>query len=96
MRPWFDLSQFPGWAGWFFGTYGRAREWRLHAPDGSHYVAAEVAELRYLILDVDYLRARVREVEAEIETARRRFTPAELATIRAAAALLAGVTTGVF
>lgn len=53
----------PTWAGWRLGPYGRARDWRLLAPDGQHYQASELQDLHALQLDVDWLRMRVRELE---------------------------------
>lgn len=50
------------WDGWHFGPWGRAREWRLHAPDGAHYTAGEVGTVRAQALDIDYLQRRVREL----------------------------------
>lgn len=80
------------WSGWTFGPWGRAKEWRLHAPDGASYDACEIAELRARALDLDYLQTRVRQLEqrerellAQLE---RRFSASEIATLRAAAAIL--------
>ena len=85
------------WSGWTFGPWGRAKEWRLHAPDGASYDACEIAELRARVLDLDYLQVRVRQLEqrerellAQLE---RRFSAGEIATLRAAAAILRKVET---
>jgi hypothetical protein len=78
----------PAWAGWTFGRYGRARDWRLFAPDGTHYQAAELAELRALVLDVDYLRMRVRELEARLDPGACVFSAEELRAVRQAVAAL--------
>lgn len=53
------------WRGWRLGPYGRARDWRLFAPDGQVYTAGDVAALAALALDVTYLQGRVRELEQE-------------------------------
>ena len=59
----FDLSiGGETWAGWFFGKWSNAREWRLHAPAGATYTAGEIAELRPALLDLDFLSVRVREL----------------------------------
>lgn len=58
-----DLSV-GGWDGWYFGRYGRAKIWRLQAPDGQHFQPAEVLALRELILDKDYLSLRVNQLKA--------------------------------
>ncbi len=48
----FDLSVGgPSWAGWFFGKWGRAREWRLHTPAGGNYTAGEVDGISANALD---------------------------------------------
>lgn len=84
MRKGIDLA-IGGWTGWTFGPWGRAREWRLHAPTGESYSAAEVADVRRLQLDIDYLRLRVRELELSQAAT---FTADDLATLRTAAAIL--------
>lgn len=54
----------PSWSGWRFGPYGRCKEWRLHAPDGAVYCAEEIAEIRRMELDLDYLQVRVKLLES--------------------------------
>ncbi len=76
------------WQGWTFCRYGRAREWRLISPAGTTYTAGELDALPGLLADVDYLRGRVRELEAERDGHAQHFTPAELQTLRSAAAIL--------
>lgn len=66
------------WTGWRFGKYGRAREWRLHAPNGCHYVASEVLALRAMAIDLDYLQQRVKLLEA---LTRPTLTDAEVSVI---------------
>lgn len=61
--PGIDLSV-GGWDGWYFGSYGRARAWRLLAPDGQHFQPAEVLSVRELMLDKDYLSMRVNQLKA--------------------------------
>lgn len=78
----------PSWAGWSFAPWGRAKEWRLHAPDGASYSAEEIAELRRLVLDLDYLQVRCRELEAVARRAPCRFSAAELELLASAAAVL--------
>ncbi len=78
----------PGWAGWVLSRYGRAREWRLIAPGGEAFTAAEIAGLRYLVLDVDYLRGRVLELEGLVDAQACHFDAAELAALHSAIAVL--------
>lgn len=61
--PGIDLSV-GGWDGWYFGSYGRAKAWRLLAPDGQHFQPGEVLSIRELILDKDYLSMRVNQLKA--------------------------------
>lgn len=76
------------WQGWIFGRYGRAREWRLIAPDGLTFTADELTSLPGLMADADYFRVRVRELESERDSQAVHFTAAEMQTIRSAAAIL--------
>ena len=78
----------PSWAGWGFSPYGRAREFRLIDPDGTTYTAGDITEARGLLLDVDFLRGRVRELEAQADTAPLHLTPGEVRALRQAAAIL--------
>lgn len=77
------------WSGWTFGPYGRARDWRLTAPSGETFTAGDLLDARPLALDVDYLRSRVRELEALIERDNYSFSEEEAAALRAAADILA-------
>ena len=77
----------PSWTGWTFGHWGRAREGFLIAPDGTRYSAGEISQIPILMLDVDWLRHRVRELEAQAVGVR--MTIEEAAVLRAAAAILA-------
>lgn len=87
-----DLSQGgESWKGWKFGQWGRAREWRLHAPDGALYTAGELHGLHALQLDVDFLRLQVRELTEQRDGAAVHLTLTEVAALLAAAAILARV-----
>lgn len=80
-----------GWAGWRLGPYGKARAWRLYGPDGTGYTAGEIAELRALQLDVDWLRMRVQELEAVAAGGLER---GDVEDLRAAAAVLLRLSAG--
>lgn len=75
-----------GWRGWRLAPYGRARCFRLISPSGEAYTPGEVADVRALQLDVDWLRWRVRELEAA--TAGARLSVADAETVAAALAVL--------
>lgn len=88
-----DLSRGgESWSGWRFGPWGKAKDWRLHAPDGASYDACEITELRAMALNLDYLQVRVRQLEERerelLAKLERRFSASEIATLRAAAAIL--------
>ena len=83
-----DLERL-GWPGWTLGPYGRARDWRLFAPDGSHYTAGEITGLRGMALDVDYLRGRVHEMQGQIDAHACHFSDGDLQALRTAMAILA-------
>ena len=76
------------WKGWRLGPYGRAREWRLVSPAGETFTAGDLLQLRGLIVDVDYLRGRVHELQGKIEAHACHFSPADLVTLHAAIAVL--------
>lgn len=69
------------WEGWFFGRYGRAREWRIHAPDETTYTAAEIANLRALTLDVNYLTVRIHELSDFASPDAMHFGPEDARTL---------------
>lgn len=51
------------WGGWHFSPWGRARDWRLIAPDGASYTAEELLRVRSMACEIDYLRQRVALLE---------------------------------
>lgn len=61
--PGVDLSV-GGWYGWYFRPYGRAKMWRLIAPNGETFSPGEILEIRPLQLDVSYLKMRVNQLKA--------------------------------
>lgn len=86
VRPYALSAGGESWVGWIFARYGRATDWRLIGPDGTHYTAAEIGALRALQLDVDYLRLRVRQLEGA--AAGVGLSSVDAATVSAAAAVL--------
>lgn len=87
-----DLSQGgASWAGWTFGRWGKARDWRLVAPDDSNYTAAEVWELRALLVDLDFYRVRVRELELLTQKTACYFSDEDAAVVRAAVRILGAI-----
>lgn len=82
--PGIDLSV-GGWDGWYFGSYGRAKMWRLIAPNEETYVPAEIMELRPLQLDVNYLNLRIKQLKA---IARPALSPDDFHSLTCAVATL--------
>lgn len=78
----------PSWSGWRFGPWGRAREWRLCSPTGENFTAGDVADLRALQLDVNYLQTRNRELTAQLDHTACYFSGGDADTLRAAASIL--------
>ena len=79
------------WNGWRFGPYGRAREWRLIAPDGETFTAGDIQSLRGFMLDVDFLRGRVQALQGQVEAHACHFNEADLLALHAAIAVLGRV-----
>ena len=61
--PFVDMS-IGGWDGWRFGGYGKAKQWRIHAPTGECFIPTEILNIRANQLDLDYLRLRIKRLEA--------------------------------
>ncbi len=76
------------WDGWHFGPWGRAKGWRLHDPNGTNYIASEIAQLRPMEYNVDYLQVKVKEVEAQIAEIQRPLMQGEIEALQVAIALL--------
>lgn len=79
-----DLSSAPAWAGWHVGPWGRAKEWRLHAPCGSNYTVGEISMLRAIELDLAYLEHRVRTLADFAAADAMHFGPQDALTLIAA------------
>lgn len=78
----------PSWAGWRFGSWGKARDWRILAPDGANFQAAELAALPGLRADVGYLQTLSRHQAAKLAGSALALTPEEAALLRVALAVL--------
>lgn len=76
------------WSGWFVGRWGRAKEWRLHAPDGATYTPQEISGLRALTYDVDFLSTRVLELMDYASADAMHFGPQDAAVLIAAMKLI--------
>ena len=85
----FDLSTGgDSWSGWFFGRWGRAREWRLHSPHGANYTAGELSELRPAILEADYLRLQLRQLTDYTASDALHFGPCDARSLIAVAEMI--------
>lgn len=76
------------WAGWRFGSWGKARDWRILAPDGTTLQAAELAALPQQVADLAYLQALAREQAAKLAGATLALSQDEAALLRVALAVL--------
>lgn len=65
------------WHGWQLARYGNARDWRLIAPSGETFEPGELLRLRPVLLDLDYLQVRVRQLERQVSGDAYCFTPEE-------------------
>jgi hypothetical protein len=76
------------WAGFTFGSFGRARDWRLHTPAGETLTADELVTLRARSIDLAYLQARNLELESKLAGAALALTPDEAQLVRVALQVL--------
>jgi hypothetical protein len=79
----------PEWADWYFAPWGRARNWRVHAPDGSSYTAEEIFNLRSLAFDLSFLSHRVKQLADYASADAMHFGPRDAATLIAAMHVIA-------
>lgn len=59
-----DLSV-GGWDGWLFCRYGKSKQWRLVSPDEENYTPKEILEIRPAMLDLNYYKLRISQLEAQ-------------------------------
>lgn len=76
------------WEGWYVGPWGRAKCWKLHAPDGAAYYPGEVAEVYKLAREVDYLQTVVRQLRERLAPGAVALTPEVAMALRVAAELI--------
>lgn len=76
------------WRGWSLSPFGKAKDFRLITPHGETYTAGDLIQLRGLMLDVDFLRGRVHELQGKIEAHACHFAPSDVAVLHAAIAVL--------
>lgn len=79
------------WEGWHFGPYGRARDWRLIAPDTTVYTPGEIQAYHREALELDYMISRCRQLEALLAAKPVGLTPRERHILQQAAAILAAM-----
>jgi hypothetical protein len=76
------------WAGFTFGSYGRAREWRIMTPAGETITAPELSNLRARDHDLTFLQSRSAELAAKLAGASMAFSPDEAQLLRVALQLM--------
>ncbi len=77
------------WAGFTFGSYGKAREWRISTPNGQALTAGDLLHVHANALDLGYLQVRNRELEAKQAGVTFALTPDESHLVRVALQVLA-------
>lgn len=77
------------WRGWRFGPYGRARDWRLHAPTGETYTPGEISQNHRESLELVYAVSRIRQLEALLIAKPAGLTPRERLILQQAAEIMA-------
>lgn len=75
----------PEWEGWQLRRWGKSKRYTLQAPNGQRFTPREIMELPRLMLDVDYLRARLRNLE---DSTACQFSAADARTLREAMRIL--------
>lgn len=85
----FDMSQ-GGWDGWRFGKWGKAKVWRLIAPNEETFQAGDILALRQLVGETDFLRLRVKQLQT---ISRPALSTDDLAALETAITVLQGFIT---
>jgi hypothetical protein len=75
------LTDLPGWDGWHFGPWGKARNHRLIGPNWTSFQPADILAGRQAVIEADQLRQRVRHIERCLDADALHLTPAETAEI---------------
>lgn len=78
----------PSWAGWRFGSWGKARDWRILGPDGSSFQAPELAALPGRLADLAYLDALAHDQAAKLAGAALALSADEAQLVRVALGVL--------
>jgi len=76
------------WEGFTFGSYGRARDWRITTPNGETIQADELSSLRARDHDLSYLQYRAADLAAKLAGASMAFSPDEAQLLRVALQLM--------
>jgi len=71
-----------------FGSWGKAKEWRIYTPNGQHLVASDLLNTHANELDLGYLQVRNRILEEKQAGVALSLTPNESHLVRVALALL--------
>lgn len=53
-----------GWDGWYYGPWGKARLWRIHAPTGETFHPDELLLVRQSERDVSSLQSQVKRLRS--------------------------------
>jgi len=76
------------WTGFTFGSYGRAKDWRITTPNGETIQADELTTLRARDHDLTFLQYRAADLAAKLAGASMAFSPDEAQLLRVALQLM--------
>lgn len=76
------------WNGWHFGPWGRAKDWRIHAPDGANYVACEIANIREYEGNINFFQVQIKQITKQLAEFKAPIPDEELAAVQTVMALL--------
>lgn len=53
-----------GWDGWCYASWGRAKKWRIYAPNGESFYPDELLSVRQNERDIGYLQSQIKRLRA--------------------------------
>lgn len=76
------------WAGWRFGSWGMARDWRILTPSGLSITAPEIESIPTRSADLAFLQSLSRDQAEKLSGSTLALTPDETALVRVAMQVL--------
>lgn len=78
-----------GWVGWYYGPWGKAKVWRIHAPNGEMFIPGELLSIRENQANIGVLSGQV----ARLRSMQLPLTRDDFLTVEAAYFILQGLLT---